>query len=125
MSSFIIGGVPRDINLDDFTFRAAEGEKANIKLSGRGGPVKQAGDSSFYKESNPQAGGFSQTLVCDEDEFAILRRLQDKSELITGYVTMASGKTYTLQVGISNDGSLELDDGTVSLETTGKVELQS
>ena len=124
MSSFIRGGVPRDFALEGNTFHAAEGETALIKLSGRGGAVKIAGDSDIYRESNPQIGGFNLTLSCDEDDFAKLRELQNSSEKLTGYATMPSGKTYTLIVAISNDGPLELDNGTVSLETMGNVELQ-
>ena len=124
MSSFIRGGVPRDFQLGGYTFHAAEGENALIKLSGRGGTVQVAGDGDLYKTSNPQIGGFNQTLSCDEDDFANLRLLQDSSEKITGYATMPSGKTYNLFGAISNDGPLELDNGTVSIEFMGNVELQ-
>jgi hypothetical protein len=124
MSNFIRGGVPRDINLGGFTFQAAEGETSVLRLSGRGGTVKLSGSSLPYKESNPQIGAFNQTLTVDEDDFANLRTLQDSNEVITGYVTMPSGKTYNLFVSISNDDALELDNGTVSLETMGNVELQ-
>ena len=124
MGKFIRGGSPRDIQLNGFTFSAAEGENANIKLSGRGGPVHLTGDSIVYKESNPQIGGFNITLSCDNDDFKNLRTLQDSSELIVGYATMPDGTTYTLSGGISNDGALELDNGTVSLEFSGNVEVQ-
>lgn len=124
MSKFIRGGVPTDINIGGYTFHAAEGEKAVIKLSGRGGTAHIAGDSDIYGESNPQMGGFNQTLSCDEDDFANLRELQNSNQIQTGYVTMPSGSTYTLRVKISNDDALELDDGLVPLETMGNVELQ-
>ena len=124
MSKFIRGGVPRDINLGGFTFHAAEGETSVIKLSGRGGTPQIAGDSDIYSTSNPQIGGFNQTLSCDNEDFKNLRTLQDSSELLTGYVTMPDGTTYNLFVGISNDDALELDNGTVSLETMGNVEEQ-
>jgi hypothetical protein len=124
MSKFIRGGVPRDYNLGGFTFHAAEGENALIKLSGRGGPMHLAGDSDVYKESNPQLGGFNQVLSCDNEDFANLRTLQDSNEKITGYVTMPDGTTYNLFGGISNDDALELDNGTVSVEFSGNVEEQ-
>lgn len=121
MSKFIRGGVPRDYNLGGFDFHPAEGEKALIKLSGRGGAMHLAGDSDPYKESNPQLGGFNQTLSCDNEDFANLRTLQDSNEKVTGYATMPDGTTYTLIGGISNDEALELDDGTVSVEFSGTV----
>ena len=124
MSKFIRGGVPREYNLGGYNFHPAEGENAMIKLSGRGGAMHIAGDSDIYKESNPQLGGFNQTLSCDNEDFANLRLLQDSSEKITCYVTMPDGTTYNLFGGISNDGALELDNGTVSVEFEGNVEEQ-
>lgn len=124
MSKFIRGGVPRDYNLGGFDFHPAEGENALIKLSGRGGTVHIAGDSDIYKESNPQLGGFNQVLSCDNEDFAKLRTLQDSAEKLTGYATMPDGTTYNMFVGISNDGPLELDNGTVSVELAGNVEEQ-
>ena len=124
MSKFIRGGVPREYNLGGYNFHPAEGENAMIKLSGRGGAMHIAGDSDIYREMNPQLGGFNQTLSCDNEDFANLRLLQDSSEKITGYVTMPDGTTYNLFGGISNDGALELDNGTVSVEFSGNVEEQ-
>ena len=121
MGKFIRGGSPRDFNLGGYTFSVAEGENAVIKLSGRGGAMHLTGDSLLYKESNPQIGGFNITLSCDNDDFTNLRTLQDSAEIITGYATMPDGTTYTLSGGISNDGALELDNGTVSLEFMGNV----
>ena len=86
MSNFIRGGVPRDINLGGFTFHAAEGETSVIKLSGRGGAVKIAGDGDLYRESNPQIGAFNQTLSVDEDDLANLRTLQDSAEIGRAHV---------------------------------------
>lgn len=124
MSEFIRGGVPRDINLNGNTFHAAEGEKPTIALSGFGGDVHLAGDGDLYGESNPQIGMFNQSLSCDEDDFAILRELQNSGQKLTGYVTMPSGRTYNLFVKISNTEALTLEDGIVALETKGNVELQ-
>lgn len=124
MSKFIRGGVPRDFNLGGYTFHAAEGENALIKLSGRGGAMHIAGDSDIYREMNPQIGGINQTLSCDNDDFKNLRTLQDSSEKITGYMTMPDGTTYNFFGGISNDGPLELDNGTVAIELMGNVEEQ-
>lgn len=124
MASFIRGGVPIDFNLDGETYSAAEGENALIKLSGRGGAVHIAGDSTIYREQNPQLGGVNQTLSCDEAQFALLREAQNSSEKLTGYMTMPSGETYNMVVAITNDGALELDNGTVSLELAGNITLQ-
>jgi hypothetical protein len=124
MSKFIRGGVPRDYNLGGFDFHPAEGETAVIKLSIFLFPVKIAGDTDIYREYNPQIGGFNLTLSCDNEDFANLRTLQSSSEKLTGYSTMPDGTTYNLFGGISNDGPLELDNGTVSVEFMGNVEEQ-
>ncbi len=124
MSKFLRGGVVRDFNLGGFDFHPAEGEKISYKLSGRGGAAHIAGDGDIYGESNPQMGGFTQSFSCDEDDFKNLRTLQNSSEKITGYFTMPSGSTFNCFGKISNDESLELDDGVVSVEFMGNVEEQ-
>ncbi len=124
MSDWIIGGVPRDFVINGREFTPAEGEQLNYMLSGRGGPVHIGGNSSTYKESNPFLGGANQVLACDTDDFDALVTLAGSGSKLTGYFTTASGKTFTMIGGISNDGPLESDNGNVSLEFRGKVEPQ-
>lgn len=124
MSSWIRGGVPSEIKLSGTEYVPAEGETITYKLSGRGGPVHIGGNSKTYKESNPFLGGFTQSFSVDEDEFASLVELQSSSSEITGYFTMPSGETYNVFGGIGNDGPLENDNGTCSVEFYGKVEQQ-
>lgn len=124
MGKFIRGGVPRDFVLSGREFTPAEGETINYMLSGRGGPMHIGGNGTVYKESNPLLGGANQSLACDEDDFAFLVALQESSEQLTGYFTMPSGETFSMFVGISNDGALELDNGVVALEVRGNVEKQ-
>lgn len=124
MAKWIRGGVPREFVLAGREYTPAEGETANIMLSGRGGPVHIGGNGDPYKESNPYLGGVNQSLACDEDDHAALVALQESSEKITGYMTMPSGETYNLFGGIGNDGALELDNGVVAIEFRGNVERQ-
>ena len=124
MGSWIRGGVPRDFVINGREFTPAEGETINYMLSGRGGPVHIGGNSEVYKESNPLLGGATQSLACDEDDFAALVVMQESSEELTGYFTMPSGETFSMFGGIANDGALELDNGVVSIEFRGKVEKQ-
>ncbi len=122
--AWIRGGVPTDFNLGGYDFDPAEGENINYMLSGRGGAVHIAGNGTTYKESNPLLGGFNQTFSVDEDSLANLVALQESSESVTGYFTMPSGETYNVSGGISNDGALENDNGTVSIEFRGTVTQQ-
>lgn len=122
--SWIKGGVPREINLNGNDYAAAEGETITYMLSGRGGPVKVDGNNDAYQESNPYLGGFNQVLSVDENQFESLKTAQESGQKITGYVTMPSGKTFNCFGGISSDGALENDNGTVSIEFRGKYEPQ-
>lgn len=125
MSKFIRGGVPRELNLAGLDLHPAEGETVTYMLSGRSGPVHLAGDGDTYQESNPALGGVNQVVSVSDDEFADLVAVQSAGEKINGYFTTAAGVTFNiLGAGIANDGPLELDNGTVSLEIRGNVEEQ-
>lgn len=125
MAKFIRGGVPRELNLGGIDLHPAEGETITYMLSGRSGAVRIAGDGDIYKESNPNIGGFDQVVSVSDDEFKALKNLQDSGEKLTGYFTLPSGVTFNvLSAGISNDGGLSLDNGTVALEVRGNVEEQ-
>jgi len=124
MAKFIRGGVPRDFNFAGIDMHPAEGETITYMLSGRGGAVHIAGDADIYQESNPLIGGANQTVSVSDDEFKALVDAQSSGEKQTGYFTTAAGVTFNMFGGIANDGPLELDNGTVSLEIRGKVEDQ-
>jgi hypothetical protein len=124
MAEFIRGGVPREVVLNGRNYTPAEGETITYMLSGRSGAVHIGGDGSTYKESNPHLGGFNQTLAVDPDDMAALNELQGDQNEITGYVTIASGTTFSFRGSISNDGALESDNGNVSLECRGVFEKQ-
>lgn len=125
MAKFIRGGVPREINLAGLDLHPAEGETITYMLSGRSGTVHIAGDGDIYQESNPALGGFNQTVSVSDDEFQALVDAQSSGVKLSGYFTTAAGVTFNvLQAGIANDGPLELDNGTVSLEVRGNIEQQ-
>lgn len=124
MSKFIRGGVPRELNFAGIDLHPAEGENINYSLPGRSGVVKLAGDGSRYKSSNPYAGKVTQTVSVSDDEFQALVDAQSSGEEQSGYFTTAAGVTFNIFGSISNDGPLELDDGTVSLEIMGDIEEQ-
>jgi len=124
MSKFIRGGVPREFNLNGYDFHPAEGENINYKLSGFGGPAHIAGDGDIYGEYNPLMGGWTQSFSVDGDDFKNLVNMQSSTEKVVGYWTMPNGETYNFTGKISNDGSLENDNGVVSVEFSGNVEAQ-
>lgn len=121
---FIRGGVPREFNFGGLNLHPAEGENLNYSLSGRSGAVHIAGDGDIYQESNPTLGMVKQTISVSDDEFAALVAVQASGEKKSGYFTTAAGVTFNVFGGISNDGPLELDNGTVALEIAGIVEPQ-
>lgn len=125
MSLFTRGGVPREFNFAGLDLDPAEGENVTYKLSGRGGMVHKAGNGKNYRESNPLLGGVNQTVSVSDDDFLALIEAQSSGEPLNGYFTTAAGMTYNiLNAGITNDGPLELDNGTVALEIGGDVEEQ-
>lgn len=124
MAEFIRGGVPREIVLNGRNYVPAEGETITYMLSGRSGAVHVGGDGTPYKESNPHLGGFNQMIAVDPDDMDALNTLQGSQTEVTGYVTIASGTTFTVRGSISNDGALESDNGNVSLEFRGIFEKQ-
>jgi len=125
MSKFIRGGVPRELNFAGLDLHPAEGEQITFMLSGRGGPAHIAGDGDIYGESNPFLGGVNQVVSVSDDEFKALVDAQSSGEAQNGYFTTAAGVTFNILKGkIANDGPLELDNGTVSLEIRGNVEEQ-
>jgi hypothetical protein len=125
MGKYIRGGVPRELNFAGLDLHPAEGETIMYMLSGRSGPVHIAGDGDIYQESNPSLGGFNQTVSVSDDEFKALVDAQSSGVKLSGYFTTAAGVTFNvLSAGISNDGPLELDNGTVALEVRGNVEPQ-
>ena len=125
MALFTRGGVPREFNFAGLDLDPAEGENVNYKLSGRSGPVHKAGNGKNYRESNPALGGVNQTVSVSDDEMAALVAAQESGVAQNGYFTTAAGLTFNiLNAGITNDGPLELDNGTVALEIGGDVEEQ-
>lgn len=122
--AFIRGGVPREFNFGGLDLHPAEGETLTLMLSGRGGPAHIAGDGDIYGESNPFMGGVNQAVSVSDDEFQDLIDIQSSGELQSGYVTTGAGVTFNIFGKIANDGALELDNGTVSLEIKGRVEQQ-
>lgn len=124
MAKFIRGGVPREFNFADIDLHPAEGENVNYSLPGRSGVVKVAGDGDIYRESNPYTGKVAQTVSVSDDEFQTLVDAQTSGEKKTGYFTTAAGVTFNINGAISNDGPLENDNGTVSLEIMGNIEEQ-
>lgn len=125
MAQFIRGGVPREMNLDTVgELTPAEGEQITYMISGRSGPAHIGGNGDIYGESNPHLGGFNQVVSVSDDDFQALSDLQSSNAQVNGYFTTAAGITFNCFGKIANDGALELDNGTVSLEFRGKVEQQ-
>ena len=125
MSLFTRGGVPREFNFAGLDLDPAEGETVTYMLSGRSGARHKAGNGNNYRESNPALGGVNQTVSVSDDDFAALVAAQESGVKLNGYFTTSAGKTFNiLNAGISNDGPLELDNGTVALEIGGDVEEQ-
>lgn len=121
---WIRGGVPREFNFADRDWTPAEGETLTYMLSGRGGAVHIGGNSEAYQESNPFLGGINITVSVDHEDFKELVAAQSAGEKLNGYVVTAANETLNVVGGIANDGSLENDNGTVSLEIRGTVEAQ-
>lgn len=124
MAEWLRGGVPREINFADREWDPADGETLKYMLSGRGGPVHITGNAKAYQESNPFLGGADFTISIGDSEFEELVAAQSAGVELNGYFITAAGVTFNMKGGIANDGAIENDNGTVSLEIRGIVERQ-
>lgn len=124
MSNRIRSGVAREIIIDGYEYEPAEGAKLTYRLSGRSGPVHIAGNGVTYKESNPVVGHFSQDVSADAAAYKRLKELETSGRFVPVTITTAGNDILDGEMSVSTDGGLDNDDGTVSLEMGGNLDVR-